>query len=161
MRKKFKKLLAGILLSVSLFLFASCSATLEPNSENPLQGQWKDTYGLTEYSFLDDQNLILTTYGFVDFPGTYVLNENGTIEIRYSVLGKEQINTYHFSFNGDRFFLDKNEFVRESKRGVFIFRHSFFFLSVTGKIRSAFQRMLPPGHRISPGAYDCTEAQKD
>ena len=95
------------------FLFASCSATLEPNSENPLQGQWKDTYGLTEYSFLDDQNLILTTYGFVDFPGTYVLNENGTIEIRYSVLGKEQINTYHFSFNGDRFFLDKNEFVRE------------------------------------------------
>ena len=113
MRKKFKKLLAGILLSVSLFLFASCSATLEPNSENPLQGQWKDTYGLTEDSFLDDQNLILTTYGFVDFPGTYVLNENGTIEIRYSVLGKEQINTYHFSFNGDRFFLDKNEFVRE------------------------------------------------
>ena len=80
---------------------------------DPLQGQWKDTYGLTEYSFLDDQNLILTTYGFVDFPGTYVLNENGTIEIRYSVLGKEQINTYHFSFNGDRFFLDKNEFVRE------------------------------------------------
>ena len=113
MRKKFKKLLAGILLSVSLFLFAGCSATLEPNSENPLQGQGKDTYGLTEYSFLDDQNLILTTYGFVDFPGTYVLNENGTIEIRYSVLGKEQINTYHFSFNGDRFFLDKNEFVRE------------------------------------------------
>lgn len=113
LRKKFKKLLAGILLSVSLFLFAGCSATLEPNSENPLQGQWKDTYGLTEYSFLDDQNLILTTYGFVDFPGTYVLNENGTIEIRYSVLGKEQINTYHFSFNGDRFFLDKNEFVRE------------------------------------------------
>ena len=111
--KKFKKLLAGILLSVSLFLFAGCSATLDPNSEYPLQGQWKDTYGLTEYSFLDDQNLILTAYGFVDFPGTYVLNENGTIEIRYSVLGKEQINTYHFSFNGDRFFLDKNEFVRE------------------------------------------------
>lgn len=94
--EKIQKLLAGILLSVSLFLFAGCSATLEPNSENPLQGQWKDTYGLTEYSFLDDQNLILTTYGFVDFPGTYVLNENGTIEIRYSVLGKEQINTYHF-----------------------------------------------------------------
>lgn len=113
MRKKLKKLLAGILLSVSLFLFAGCSATLDPNSEYPLQGQWKDTYGLTEYSFLDDQNLILTAYGFVDFPGTYVLNENGTIEIRYSVLGKEQINTYHFSFNGDRFFLDKNEFVRE------------------------------------------------
>ena len=158
MRKKFKKLLAGILLSVSLFLFASCSATLEPNSENPLQGQWKDTYGLTEYSFLDDQNLILTTYGFVDFPGTYVLNENGTIEIRYSVLGKEQINTYHFSFIDDK--LNSPLWIK-SKRGVFIFRHSFFFLSVTGKIRSAFQRMLPPGHRISPGAYDCTEAQKD
>ena len=82
MRKKFKKLLASILLSVSLFLFAGCSASLEPNSENPLQGQWKDTYGLTEYSFLDDQNLILTTYGFVDFPGTYrfhnrVLKTNG------------------------------------------------------------------------------------
>ena len=139
MRKKFKKLLAGILLSVSLFLFASCSATLEPNSENPLQGQWKDTYGLTEYSFLDDQNLILTTYGFVDFPGTYVLNENGTII-------DDKLNSPLWI---------------KSKRGVFIFRHSFFFLSVTGKIRSAFQRMLPPGHRISPGAYDCTEAQKD
>ncbi|RGQ40153.1 hypothetical protein DWY99_08480 [[Clostridium] leptum] len=67
MRKKFKKLLAGILLSVSLFLFAGCSATLDPNSEYPLQGQWKDTYGLTEYSFLDDQNLILTPTALLIF----------------------------------------------------------------------------------------------
>ena len=88
MRKKFKKLLAGILLSVSLFLFAGCSATLEPNSENPLQGQWKDTYGLTEYSFLDDKNLILTTYGFVDFPGTYVLNENA--QLKFVILSLEK-----------------------------------------------------------------------
>ena len=114
MRQKFKKMFAVILLIFSFLLLAGCSSKIEENPENPLQGQWKDTYGLTEYSFLDDHHLILTAYGFVDFPGTYVFNEDGTLQISYSILGKEKTDTYQFSFTGDRFFLYKNEFVRKA-----------------------------------------------
>lgn len=114
MFQKFKKLFSVTLLAAFLFLFAAgCALKIEPDPQNPLQGQWKDTYGLTQYSFLDDHNLVLTAYGFADFPGTYTLNSDGTIQIRYSLLGKERVNTYSFSFSGNQFFLDKNEFVRK------------------------------------------------
>lgn len=114
MRLKIKNSIAVILFAVFLFVLSGCSSKVEPDPQNPLQGQWKDTYGLTQYSFLDDRNLILTAYGFADFTGTYTLNENDTIQIRYSILGKERTNTYTFTFSDDRFFLDQNEFVREA-----------------------------------------------
>jgi hypothetical protein len=109
------KTLKAVAVAFALFLLLACAGCKKApaaSPENPLIGQWRDTYGLTEYEFFDDTNLKLTAIGIASFQGTYSIEED-QMTISYSVLGKEEVKTYDFRIEKDRFFLDKTEFERQ------------------------------------------------
>ena len=114
MKRNLKQGLCTVLATAAMcLLLAGCrTAAPQPDPQNPLQGQWRDTYGLTQYTFLDEKNLVLTALGMAEFSGTYQINPDHSIQISYSVLGIPQSHTYALSLSENRMFLDKNEFVR-------------------------------------------------
>lgn len=100
------------LIVMVLFTLSGCGKTRQPTQENPLLGKWRDTYGLTEYEFLDGENLKLIVRGVAPFGGTYEIID-GHFIVSYDILGQQDRKTYEYRYEGNRFFLDQNEFVRE------------------------------------------------
>lgn len=101
-----------LLIFVWMLSFSGCAASGQPSSAgDPLLGRWEDTYGLTEYEFLEDGKLKIFAFG-IAFDGTYE-RMGSQMTISYTVLGSVERNTYQFDFQGDRFFLDQAEFLRK------------------------------------------------
>ena len=110
--KKLRIILTSIFLILAIFVFTGCGKAPQPTNENPLLGKWRDAYGLTEYEFLDSRRLKLIVRGIAPFEGTYQIDE-GTFWVRYKLFGKWGEKTYQYRYEGDRFYLDQNEFIRE------------------------------------------------
>lgn len=102
-------LLVIVILAGCLF---GCRKPTPPSEDNPLLGVWKDTYDLTEYEFLNEHQLRLTTIGIASFDGTYEIND-GQMTISLSMFGTEEKKTYQYRFEEDCFFLNDTEFVRK------------------------------------------------
>lgn len=113
--KKAQSYLAFLLAVVLMMSFAAgCTKPPKPNEENPLLGEWKDQYGLTEYQFLENNQLKMVTIGLATFSGTYTA-EGDQITISISMLGAEvEEKTYTYQIEDDKLYLDDEEFIRKT-----------------------------------------------
>ena len=100
-----KKLIALLLVCVTLCTLVACTTTLK--------GTYTNQEGLIKQSFTfkEDNKVEVSAFG-IDVEGEYSI-EDGEITITYSLLGLSYDWVKSFKKDGDSIFIDGTEFVKE------------------------------------------------
>lgn len=106
-----QKILALLLTALLLITASGCGA--KHVSADSLVGTWKDDYGLTEYKFEDNGEMKIQALNLGSFKGTYEVSGD-RITMHYHVLLNDVNDTYTLKVNGNKMYLDKNQFTRKA-----------------------------------------------
>ena len=99
------------LFTVVILLFLAGCKTAQAPPPDSLVGEWKDSYGLTEYTFNTDGSMKIEALNG-PFKGTYQI-EGNQITISYKIVVKQVKNTYTYRIDGNTLYLDDNPFTRK------------------------------------------------
>lgn len=107
-----RRIFAAFLVAAVLVLFSACGAA-PATAQDSIAGTWKDSYGLTEYSFYTDGTMKIEALNHLgSFKGTYAI-EGDRIAIDYRVVVKEVKETYTFRIDGNTLYLNDKKFQRK------------------------------------------------
>nr|WP_319489454.1 DUF5640 domain-containing protein [uncultured Caproiciproducens sp.] len=101
-----------ILSAVLLLALAGCKTVPANTNSDGIVGTWKDAYGLTEYQFETGGTMKIEALDLGSFKGTYHI-EDGKITIEYSVVVKKVKDTYTLKLDGNKMYLNDQEFTRK------------------------------------------------
>lgn len=101
-----------LLAAITLMLCSACTTVRADTDRDSIVGTWSDSYGLTKYQFQTNGSMKIQALSIGTFKGTYQV-AGDEITIEYRILIKDVKNTYKMKLEGNKLYLNGNEYTRK------------------------------------------------